>query len=550
MYRLMFALMLGMGLAQTVSALDAQPRIIGGQDVATIRPWMAEVEISRSGNPAYAATLCGGTLIAPGWVLTAAHCVVTSSGVTLQAGQLFVALGSLDRTTANPRERLPVSSVRVHPDYRAATFHNDLALLQLASDSTATPLDLAKPQTVSALTRGNSDEALQIMGWGSTSPSGNGLSNSLREARVDYVSSGYCASQWSNLSGNQICAGEMNPRGVAQDSCRGDSGGPLVYGEPGQQWLVGITSYGHEQCATAGVPAVYTRVDRYLTWLEQTTSGSLVDLALTGATSDTYSSPGAATTLRTGITNTSQQTRANNVGLRVTHKNGLTVRVPGLACVKRSGYTDCRGSTDLTLGQQTETYSVVLSASGRWVDEVRVEPISSVSHDYFASLGESFKLVFSNEPDVVLSLTTQRGNDGLVRVNAQVTNAATHQAAARVRVGFTLPSGWSPVSLPENCAGGGLVQCGLGDMSPGEVASQQLILDGQGDDSLVVQVWTDNGDYPANDSSASTHPAQARNSASTGGTASGGSDGGGGGGSLSWWLLALLAVVSVRRLHQ
>ncbi len=86
-------------------------------------------------------------------------------------------------------------------------------------------------------------------------------------------------------------------------------------------------------------------------------------------------------------------------------------------------------------------------------------------------------------------------------------------------------------------------------MSPGEVASQQLILDGQGDDSLVVQVWTDNGDYPANDSSASTHPAQAR-SASTGGSASGGSDGGGGGGSLSWWLLALLTVVSVRRLHQ
>ncbi|MEQ3723879.1 serine protease [Alcanivorax sp.] len=551
MYRLMFALVLGMGLAQTVSALDAQPRIIGGQDVATIRPWMAEVEISRSGNPAYGATLCGGTLIAPGWVLTAAHCVVTSSGATLQAGQLFVALGSLDRTTANPAERLGVSSVRVHPGYRAATFHNDLALLQLASDSVATPLDLAKPQTVSALATGGSDEALQIMGWGSTSANGNGLSDSLREASVDYVSSGYCASQWSNLSGNQICAGEMNPQGVAQDSCRGDSGGPLVYGEPGQQWLVGITSYGHEQCATAGVPAVYTRVDRYLTWLEQTTSGSLVDLALTGSTTDTYSNLGASTTLRTRIANTSQQTRANNVGLRIAHKNGLTVRVPGLTCVKQSGYTDCRGSSDLALGQETAIYSVTLSASDRWADEVRVEPISSVSHDYFASLGESFKLVFSNEPDVVLSLTTQRGNNGQVRVNAQVVNAATHQTAARVRVGFTLPSGWNAVSLPANCFGRTSVQCGLGDLSPGKVASQQLILDGQGDDSLAVQVWTDNGDYPANDSSANTHPAQAR-SASTGGNVSGGGDGGSssGGGSLSWLLLALLTVVSVRRLHQ
>lgn len=217
-------------------------------------PWMAA--LVRPGNPDnFQAQFCGGSLVHPYWVVTAAHCVED-----LAPGSVEVLLGAYNLETDPHSQRYAVVEVIVHPDFRTTTLDADLALLRLAepADPSYLPLrliddaDLAAPEVMA-----------KILGWGTTTYEGDS-SEILLEADLPVVSletANATAAYDGELTGNMLPAGYA---AGGTDSCQGDSGGPLVVADPGDgAWmLAGITSYG-AGCGDPNAYGIYARVSNY-----------------------------------------------------------------------------------------------------------------------------------------------------------------------------------------------------------------------------------------------------------------------------------------------
>lgn len=233
------------------------------------------VALLREGMEFPGGFICGASVIADGWALTAAHCLFDATCKLRKSATLYGLSGS--STLAPSLPRLSATDVLPHPGFTCVTVEeqitainegkpirmgNDIALVALEGLKVSQrPLLLATDDSV-AKTR------MVASGWG-TLGSGS-LSYQLMSVQLDPQPLVTCSLAWkpSILSTDQLCVGPP-AKGPAAGICSGDSGGPLVNTQGSNRVQAGLVSLGHLVCSKVDRPSLFTNVLTHRGWIEK-----------------------------------------------------------------------------------------------------------------------------------------------------------------------------------------------------------------------------------------------------------------------------------------
>lgn len=263
---------------QTFHSLEnssVSPRIINGDPAAEgIVPYM--VAIMTSKTDLFYSSICTGALIAPTWVLTAAHCL--EEDVFYAA---LVGIRSAAEYTQFPNNFVRVVDFKVHDQYdNSVVGHpNDLMLLRLENE-------VPNSKTMKILDNPSRPEertVARVAGYGDTKPVGpdGAVNRQVLQVDIPIASMSVCRDAYKKTRPpttvdpvKHLCAGYVAESGEGSrklcGSCQGDSGGALFqYDASGEPVVVGVVSAGESTCGSDEIPTLYVRISAHIEWLEE-----------------------------------------------------------------------------------------------------------------------------------------------------------------------------------------------------------------------------------------------------------------------------------------